>query len=264
MASKELEIAGYNLLEIMRSENVASLSELANLAADQGSKLSSLAYMAAYRIYTIYMGVERADNATLIRHLQMAKGIVADPKIGSTGLRRLYNEQFHGWASFDAWVSDWASGAPISRSSARMKVIDISGWREEGCDWPTIFMLLSRVPMAGREALDKPVKHEALPPAPETGEPSKAQYLKELTTLAPGEARAKVSRDAGEPQIYVTGASLNLTEQYGKALLLDVRVETSSGVEDYNIAIHPIDVHDGWGAVAYWISRRLGKAIKVG
>lgn len=265
MENKDLEvIAGYDLAEVMRSGDVLLLSELANLAADQGSKLSSLAYLAAYRIHDIYAAAEVAPNDVLRRHLRMVKGIVVDPSMGATGLRRLYNDQFHGWTSFEAWVTDWASTAPVSRSSTRMKVMDIGRWREEGCDWPTILLLLSNVPMAAREAMEKPIGHTALPPAPDTGEPSKEQYLRELTALPPGEARAKVSKDAGEQQIYVIGASLDWTQRYGRALLLRIRVETSSGVGDYDIVAHPVNDHGGWGAIAHWISKRLGKGIRIG
>lgn len=266
MESRELDVVGYNLWEVMHSSDVMALSHLANLAADQGSKLSSLAYMAAYRIFTIYAKVEEVSNAALMRHLQMAKSIVVEPKMGSTGLRRLYNETFHGWPSFDAWVTDWASGAPVSRSSAWMKVMDIKSWREEGCGWPTVLELLSKVPMAAREAIEKPVKVEALPPAPDTGEPSKAEYLKELAALPPGHARKKVSEDAGEPQIYCAAASFEWTQQFGRALLLTIRLETSSEVTDYDLVVHPPESEWGeaWGAIALWLSDKLGERIKIG
>ena len=167
--------------DVMRSVDIEDLDQLATKASIHGSKLEALSYLAAYQIYRIYKRVEEAPDAVLRRayriFLWCGAGNGQLPE-GSTGLRRAYNEAAHGWGSFDEWLTDWASGVPVSRSSAWMKVHDIESWREEGCDWPTVLNLLANVPMAAREAIDKPIKMGALPPGPDD-EPSKAKYLEE-------------------------------------------------------------------------------------
>jgi hypothetical protein len=261
----EVGLRRITVKDVMQSVDVGDLDQLATTASIHGSKLEALAYLSAYQIYRIYKRIEEAPDAVLRRSYRMFLG--GDPHSlpgGSTGLRRAYNEAAHGWSSFDEWLTDWASGVPVSRSSAWMKVHDIEAWREEGCDWPTILNLLASVPMAAREAMDKPIKVEALPPGPDGGEPSKAEYLRELAELPPGQARKKVSEDAGEPQIYCTNASFEWTQQFGRALLLTIRLETSSEVIDYDLAVCLSDaIGRSWGAVALWLSDKLGKRIKI-
>lgn len=251
-----------NLGEIMESDDVGRLSELANVALTQGATLTALAYMAAYRISQIYRKVEESSPEALKQALVDRKKLLLDQKIGATALRRYYCEELFGWSSFDAWANDFSSGAPVSRSSLWAKVRDIEAWREEGCEWDTVLRLLTSVPMAAREAIEKPVAPEALPPGPD-GTPSKAQYLRELSEMPPGQARVKVSVDAGEPSIYVSEAKLAWTARYGKALLMMVVVETSDGFERHDIVIHPVEQGEGWGAVALWISEKLGSRIRV-
>lgn len=251
--------------DVVRSVDIGDLDTLATTASIHGSKLEALAYLAAYQIRRIYKRVEEAPDAVLRRayRIFLCRGDEQLPA-GSTGLRRAYNEVAHGWSSFDEWLTDWASGVPVSRSSAWMKVHDIESWREEGCDWPTVLNLLANVPMAAREAIDKPIRVEALPPGPDD-EPSKAEYLRELAELPPGQARKKVSEDAGEPQIYCTNASFEWTQQFNQALLLTIRLETSHEVVDYDLVVHqqPRGDRRGWGAVALWLSDKLGKRIKI-
>jgi len=235
---------------IRRSDDVAALDRLANQASKTGATRTALGYVAAYRIYEIYHHVEQTSDRVLKRHLRR-RGY-AYPSTGATGLRRYYCSVLHGWESFNAWLVDWVSGAPISRSSAWHKMWDIEGWRKEGASWDTILKLLANTPMAGRDALNKPVQPEALPPG------GKAQYLDELTELSPGQARKKVSEDSGEMQICLLDA-----QWHKGSLLLKVMQETSEGMENYDLIIR--QVSDGpWLAVAHWLTGKLGRRLLIG
>lgn len=253
--------------DVVRSSDVAHLDQLATAASVHGAQLEALSYLSAFQIYSIFKRVSEVPDKILRRAYRMYLGRDGELPLGSTGLRRAYNEAAHGWTSFDAWLDDWAATALVSRSSAWMKVKDIEAWRREGCDWPTVMNLLANVPMAAREAVTKPVGRAALPPGPASEEGKKADYLRELAALPPGQARKKVSEDAGEPQIYVVDSKFGFTAHSpARLLVLRIRVETSSGVEDYDLAVAPVknSRREGWGAVALWISERLGRRIRIG
>ena len=185
---------------IVGSSDEAWLSDVATQTQMGGAALSALSYIAAYRVYAIFKRTDRVSDRVLRRAFRLFWHVPERylPQ-GSTGLRARYNEAAHGWSSFDAWLLDWVSGVPVSRSSVWDKVHDIEGWLSKGSSWDTILRLLINCPMAGRDALQKPIRPEALPPGPQP----EAQYLKELAELPPGQARRKVSEDAGEPQIYL-------------------------------------------------------------
>lgn len=233
------------------SNDVYALDSLANQASATGATRTALAYMAAYRIFEIYRRVEQISDKVLRRHLRMRACVL--PPTGATGLRRHYNRLIHGWDSFNAWLEDWTSGAPVSRSSGWTKMWDIQGWRDTGASWETILKLLERTPMAGRDFLEKPVQSEALPSG---GEP---QYLEELAELPPGQARKKVSEDAGEIQIWTADV-----QWHQGSLLLKVILETSAGTEAYDLIVHQVSGHESWMAVAYWLTRKLGKKLLIG
>ncbi len=155
--------------------------------------------------------------------------------------------------SFNAWLEDWTSDAPVSRSSGWTKVWDIQGWRLAGADWGTILKLLEHTPMAGRDFLEKPVQPEALPSG---GEP---QYLEELAELPPGQARKKVSEDAGEIQIWAADA-----QWHQGSLLLKTILETSEGTETYDLIVRQVSGHESWMVVAHWLTKKLGKTLLIG
>lgn len=235
---------------IRRSDDVAALDRLANQASTTGATRIALSYLTAHRIYEIYQRVEEASDRALRRHLRARN--FSCPATGSTGLRRFYCENFFGWPSYNAWRDDFVSGASISRSSAYEKVEDIKGWRKEGASWGTILKLLANTPMAGRDALYKPIQPEALPPG------GKVQYLEELAELPPGQARKKVSEDSGEMQTWLADA-----QWYKGSLLLKVTQETSDGVGNYDLIVH--QVSDGpWMAVAHWLAGKLGRRLLIG
>lgn len=233
------------------SSDVLALDSLANQASVTGATRTALAYMAAYRIYEIYQRVEQAPNKVLLRHLKMRAYVL--PPTGATGLRRHYNGLVNGWDTFNAWLEDWTSGAPVSRSSGWTKMWDIQGWRNTGASWETILKVLERTPMAGRDFLEKPVQTEALPSG------GKPQYLDELAELPPGQARKKVSEDAGEVQIWTADA-----QWHQGSLLLKIILETSDGTETYDLIVRQVSDHESWGAVALWLSGKLGKRILIG
>lgn len=236
---------------IRHSSDVFALDSLANQASATGATRTALAYMAAYRIFEIYRRVEQASDKTLQRHLKL-RGY-EPPPTGATGLRRHYNRMIHGWDTFNAWLEDWISSAPVSRSSGWTKVWDIQGWRNRGISWETILKVLERTPMAGRDFLEKSVRPEALPPG---GEP---QYLEELAELPPGQARKKVSEDAGEIQIWTGDA-----QWHQGGLLLKIILETSDGTETYDLIVRQVSDHESWMAVAYWLTKKLGKTLLIG
>lgn len=236
---------------IMRSEDVAALDVLASQASTVGAAMTAISYLAAYRIYELYRKVDNVPDKVLERHLTM-QGFVL-PETGSTGLRRYYCASFYGWSAFMSWVDDWVSMVPTSRSSVWTKMQDIIGWRNTGASWETILKLLSHTPMAGRDFLEKPVQPEALPPGGEQ------QYLEELAELPPGQARKKVSEDAGEVQIWIQDA------QYHRgSLLLKVIQEWSGGRETYDLLCRQVSDHPTWLAVAYWMASKLGKKLMLG
>ena len=252
-----LDLASWNgdintLIKAIRcSSDVLALDSLANQASTTGATRTALAYMAAYRIYEIYRRVEQTSNEVLLRHLRMRAYVL--PPTGATGLRRHYNGLISGWETFNAWLEDWTSSAPVSRSSGWTKVWDIQGWRNTGASWETILKLLERTPMAGRDFLEKPVQPEALPSG---GEP---QYLEELAELPPGQARRKVSEDAGELQIWTADV-----QWHQSSLLLKVILETSKGTETYDLIVRQVSGHESWMAVAYWLTKKLGKKLLIG
>lgn len=244
--------------DIVTSHDVMALDMLATKANVDGAALGALSYIAAYRIYHLYKRVERAPARVLIRHLRMAAGIIPIANWGATALRTRYNEALFGWPSFNAWLEDWVSGAPVSRSSAWTKMQDIEGFRAAGCDWKVILDLLTNVPMAARDALQKPVQQEALPPGPSP----RAQYFEELAALNPGQARKKVSEDAGEMQIYLESAKW----VKGTGLLLRTRLSAPDGnyVIDLLVSDNPHGAQRSWFPVALWICKRLGYTLKIG
>lgn len=237
---------------IMVSHDVAALANLANQASTTGATRTALAYLTAYRIYEIYQWVDAAPDNELRRTLE-ERSLLSGASWGSTGLRRYYNENINGWPTFNAWLEDWISGAPVKRSSAWTKMGDIQGWRNTGASWETILKLLTHTPMAGRDFLEKSVQLEALPPG------GKPQYLEELAELPPGQARKKVSEDAGEIQIWTADA-----QWHQGSLLLKIILETSGGTETYDLIVRQVSDHESWGAVALWLSGKLGKRILIG
>lgn len=236
---------------IRRSNDVFALDSLANQASATGATRTAMSYMAAYRIYEIYQRVEQTSDKVLLRHLRMRAYVL--PPTGATGLRRHYNGLIHGWDTFNAWLEDWTSDAPVSRSSGWTKMWDIQGWRNTGASWETILKLLERTPMAGRDFLEKPVQQEALPPG------GKPEYLEELAELPPGQARKKVSEDAGEIQIWTADA-----QWHQGGLLLKIILETSDGTATYDLIVRQVSGHESWMAVAYWLTKKLGKTILIG
>ena len=238
---------------IMVSHDVAALDELANQASTTGAIRTALAYLAAYRIYEIYLWVDAASDNELHLTLEKRDLLSGAPK-GSTGLRRYFNESMNGWPTFNAWLEDWTSGAPgISRSSGWTKMWDILGWRNLGVSWETILKLLANTPMAGRDFLEKPVQPEALPSG------GKPQYLEELAELPPGQARKKVSEDSGEIQIWTADA-----QWHQGGLLLKIILETSEGTETYDLIVRQVSGHESWMAVAYWLTKKLGRPLLIG
>lgn len=233
------------------SSDVLALDNLACQASKTGATRIAISYLAAYRIHEIYLRVDKAPDKVLRRHLRM-RGF-AEPNTGSTGLRRYYCGALYGWETISAWRNDWASGVPVSPSSVWEKMRDIQGWRNLGVGWGTILKLLERTPMAGRDFLEKPVQQEALPPG---GEP---QYLEELAELPPGQARKKVSEDAGEVQIWTADA-----QWHQGGLLLKIILETSDGTATYDLIVRQVSGHESWMAVAYWLTKKLGKKLLIG
>lgn len=241
----------FDVHRMMRSENVAELDRWASKTSQTGAALTAISYLAAFRIHELYMKVDRTSDAVLRRHLDIL-GFVG-PDTGSTGLRRYYCGALYGWETISAWREDWASDVPVSASSIWGKMRDIQGWRNWGAGWDTILLLLANTPMAGRDALEKPVQPEALPPG------GKAQYLEELAELPPGQARKRVSEDAGEIQIWTADA-----QWHQGSLLLKVIQETSDGMETYDLIVRQVSSHESWYPVAHWLGQKLGIRMKIG
>lgn len=240
-----------DIRRIMCSDDVAALDALANETSKTGALITAVSYLAAFRIHQLYRRVDIAPDRVLKRHLRMLGHEV--PTTGATGLRRYYCETMFGWDTLTAWRNDWASGAPVSSSSIWGKMMDIQGWRSIGASWETVLKLLIQTPMAGRDALYKPIQLEALPPG------GKAQYLEELAELPPGQARKKVSEDAGEVQIWLADA-----QWHKGTLLLKVIQETSEGTETYDLIVRQVSDQGVWLSVAHWLAQRLGIRMKIG
>lgn len=240
------------LLRAIRcSSDVFALDSLANQASRTGATRTAISYLTAFRIHEIYLRVEQAPDRVLQRHLKL-RGY-EPPPTGATGLRRHYNRTIHGWETISAWRNDWASGVPVSPSSAWEKMRDIQGWRNAGASWETILKLLEHTPMAGRDFLEKSIRPEALPPGGEL------QFLEELPELPPGQARKLVSEAAGEVQIWTADA-----QWHQGSLLLKIILEASDGTETYDLIVRQVSGHESWGAVALWLSGKLGKRILIG
>jgi hypothetical protein len=240
-----------DIRRIMCSDDVAALDTLANETSKTGALITAVSYLAAFRIHQLYRKVDTVSDEVLRRHLRML-GHDA-PKTGATGLRRFYCETVFGWETLSSWRNDWASGAPVSSSSIWSKMADIQGWRNWGVGWDTILLLLTNTPMAGRDAINKPIQQEALPPG------GKAQYLEELAELSPGQARKKVSEDSGEIQTWLADA-----QWHQDGLLLKVILEMSDGMETYDLIIRQVSSHESWYSVGHWLAQKLGIRMKIG
>lgn len=236
---------------MMRSSDVLVLSQMAGTGAKFGALMTAASYLAAFRIHEIYRRVDESPDAVLRRHLKILGHDV--PATGATGLRRYYCGVLYGWETLGAWRNDWASDVPVSKSSIWAKMRDIQGWRNTGAGWETILLLLANTPMAGRDALIKPVQPEALPPGGE------AQYLQELAELPPGQARKKVSEDAGEIQTWLADA-----QWHQDTLLLKIILETSDWTKTYDLIVRQVSSHESWYPVAYWLAQKLGIRMKIG
>jgi hypothetical protein len=237
------------LRKMMRSSDVPALDSFASSVASAGANMVAMSYLAAFRIHELYEKVEGMPDKVLLRCLRMWNFVDAPVPSGSTGLRRYFCERVFGWPSYMSWAEDW-EGA--SRSSVWHKIHDIQGWRNAGASWETILKLLAHVPMAGRDVLTKPVKQEALPPG------GKAEYLEELTALPPGQARKKVSEDAGEMQVWLADV-----QWHQGHLLLKIILEDSGGYVSYDILCSQTSNNPSWMAVAYWMTERLGRRLMI-
>lgn len=253
MANMPLMIPKETILigKMMRSSDVQGLSEMANRGAVEGAVMTAISYLAAFRIHQLYKRVEKSPAEVLRRHLKILGHDI--PETGATGLRAYYCTTVYGWGTISAWRNDWTSGVPISGSSVWSKMRDIQGWRNTGASWKTVLLLLANTPMAGRDFLEKPVQPEALPPGGES------QYLEELADLAPGQARKKVSEDAGEMQVWLADI-----QWHRGSLLLKVVQEASGGTESYDLIVRQVSSHESWLPVAYWLGQKLGIRMKIG
>lgn len=237
--------------KMMCSSDVLALSEMANRGAKEGAVMIAISYLAAFRIHELYVKVDKTTDEALRRHLRLLGHDV--PTTGATGLRRYYCGALYGWETVSAWRTDWTSGVPVSSSSVWSKMRDIQGWRNMGVSWKTILLLLTNIPMAARDFLEKPVQPEVLPSGGES------QYLEELAELPPGQARKKVSEDAGEMQVWLADV-----QWHQDSLLLKVIQETSEGMGTYDLLVRQVSSHESWYAVAHWLAQRLGIRMKIG
>lgn len=180
---------------IVAATMLQPLALLAQVCALGGQTMVAAAHIAIYRVSELFGAEEESAAAQGSR--PMAVG---------------------GYASFTAFVDDFVGPeCPFSRSSIFAKVSDIAAWREHGTTWETVRDLLTKTPMAGRDAI------RLLPTTPittideETGEVEEeetniqlglpmAEYLESLTTMGPGEARRDVHEKAGIPERFIKEA----------------------------------------------------------
>lgn len=212
--------SGFDL--IASANMVEPLALLAEACAVAGSIMTAASYVSIHRISQLF-GAEAEIAATEDRQ----------PKpVG-------------GYTSFTAFVEDFVGpNCPFSRSSLFAKMRDITAWREAGATWWTVGNLLSKTPMAGRDAIKLLIEPAQANAAVITEEGElveeegtqldMAEYLEDLTAMGPGEARRDVQDKAGIPErfikeaVYVKGNEM----QYGHLLLHAVW-----GIEDRDMIV---------------------------
>lgn len=172
---------------VVQSRETQPLALLAAVTAIGGSRLLAMTHIALYRIRELFR-----------------KGYV----------------QEHGYPNFTQFLEDFTgTEMPLSRSNVFAKLNDIQAWREQDCDWVTIRDLLGKTPMAGRDAvrlLIEPHIDQPLIVDEATGEivdeplvvdsRPMPEYLRDLTSMGPGEARRDVRDKAGIPERFVKEA----------------------------------------------------------
>lgn len=172
---------------IVQAQEPQPLALLAAVTAIGGSRLLAMTHIALYRIRDLF----RQDAI-----------------------------RGYGYPNFTQFVDDFTGPEmPLSRSNVFAKLNDIQAWREQGCDWVTIRDLLAKTPMAGRDAvrlLIEPHADQPLVVDESTGEivdeplvvdsRPMPEYLRDLTSMGPGEARRDVRDKAGIPERFVKEA----------------------------------------------------------
>lgn len=204
---------------IVAATMLEPLALLAQVCALGGQTMVAAAHIAIFTIHELFE--EEEARAAADNRKPMAVG---------------------GYNSFTAFVDDFVGpDCPFSRSNIFGKVADIVAWREHGAAWETVRDLLTKTPMAGRDAI------RLLPTKPvvtideETGEVNEeeqsaqlelpmADYLESLSHMGPGEARRDVAEKAGIPERFIKEAVYIIH-------LRRLAIHAVWGVEDRDIVV---------------------------
>lgn len=210
--------------ELIASATMAEpLALLAGVCAVGGTVLVAASYVSIHRIHQLFEA--EAQAAAM-------KGHPPNPIGGHT--------------SFTAFVNDFVGPhCPFSRASIFAKVRDITAWRAAGATWETVGNLLSKTPMAGRDAIKLLIEpaqvnttiiteEGELVEEEEDTQLDMAGYLQDLAAMGPGEARRDVQDKAGIPERFIKEAVYirGTPDTHGHLLLHAVW-----GVEDKDLIV---------------------------
>ena len=196
------------------------LALLAGVCAVGGTIMVAASYVSVHRIYQLFE---------------------EEAKAAATESRR--PNLVGGYSSFTAFVDDFVGPqCPFSRSSIFAKMRDITAWMETGATWETIGDLLSKTPMAGRDAIKLLIEPtqanttviteegEVVEETQSTLGGEMAEYLDSLTAMGPGEARRDVRDKAGIPERFIKEAVYVRTTNR-------LAIHAIWGVEDKDIVV---------------------------